>query len=74
VLLGLTRAREKLYLSFARTRYRSGLLELSEPSRFLRGAAVGRAGIAIPTPLDPAAARRWARRVAVRPVGIARRR
>jgi DNA helicase-2/ATP-dependent DNA helicase PcrA len=33
--VGLTRAREKLYLSWARTRYRSGRLELSEPSRFL---------------------------------------
>src|SRR2546425_8950970 len=33
--VGLTRAREKLYLSWARTRYRAGRLELSEPSRFL---------------------------------------
>ncbi len=33
--VGLTRARERLYLSWARTRYRSGRLELSEPSRFL---------------------------------------
>jgi DNA helicase II / ATP-dependent DNA helicase PcrA len=33
--VGLTRAREKLYLSWARTRYRNGRLELSEPSRFL---------------------------------------
>jgi len=33
--VGLTRAREKLYLSWARTRYRSGRLELSEASRFL---------------------------------------
>src|SRR3989442_3078618 len=33
--VGLTRAREKLYLSWARTRYRHGRLELSEPSRFL---------------------------------------
>ena len=33
--VGLTRAREKLYLSWARTRYRHGHLELSEPSRFL---------------------------------------
>src|SRR5437867_4098758 len=30
--VGLTRAREKLYLSWARTRYRAGRLELSEPS------------------------------------------
>ncbi|HUL03076.1 MAG TPA: UvrD-helicase domain-containing protein [Gemmatimonadales bacterium] len=33
--VGLTRAREKLYLSWARTRYRNGRLELSDPSRFL---------------------------------------
>src|SRR5204862_13200 len=33
--VGLTRAREKLYLSWARTRYRNGRLELSELSRFL---------------------------------------
>jgi DNA helicase-2/ATP-dependent DNA helicase PcrA len=33
--VGLTRAREKLYLSWARTRYRNGRLELSEASRFL---------------------------------------
>jgi DNA helicase-2/ATP-dependent DNA helicase PcrA len=33
--VGLTRAREKLYLSWARMRYRAGRLELSEPSRFL---------------------------------------
>src|SRR5438445_756680 len=33
--VGLTRARDKLYLSWARTRYRTGRLELSEPSRFL---------------------------------------
>jgi DNA helicase-2/ATP-dependent DNA helicase PcrA len=33
--VGLTRAREKLYLSWARTRYRHGRLELAEPSRFL---------------------------------------
>src|SRR5213083_828624 len=33
--VGLTRARERLYLSWARTRYRTGRLELSEPSRFL---------------------------------------
>ncbi len=33
--VGLTRAREKLYLSWARTRYRTGRLELSESSRFL---------------------------------------
>jgi len=33
--VGLTRAREKLYLSWARTRYRNRRLELAEPSRFL---------------------------------------
>jgi DNA helicase-2/ATP-dependent DNA helicase PcrA len=33
--VGLTRARERLYLSWARTRYRFGRLELAEPSRFL---------------------------------------
>ncbi len=33
--VGLTRAREKLYLSWARTRYRNGRMELAEPSRFL---------------------------------------
>ena len=33
--VGLTRAREKLYLSWARTRYRNGRLELATPSRFL---------------------------------------
>ena len=33
--VGLTRARERLYLSWARARYRYGRLELAEPSRFL---------------------------------------
>src|SRR5881296_4611768 len=33
--VGLTRARERLYLSWVRTRYRNGWLELAEPSRFL---------------------------------------
>src|SRR5437667_2753746 len=33
--VGLTRARDRLYLSWARTRYRKGRLELAEPSRFL---------------------------------------
>src|SRR6185503_19511948 len=33
--VGLTRAKERLYLSWARTRYRNGRLELAEPSRFL---------------------------------------
>src|SRR5213083_1711415 len=39
--VGLTRARERLYLSWARTRYRTGRLELSEPSRFLEALPVG---------------------------------
>ncbi len=39
--VGLTRAREKLYLSWARTRYRTGRLELSEPSRFLEALPAG---------------------------------
>lgn len=39
--VGLTRAREKLYLSWARTRYRNGRLELSEPSRFLQAVPAG---------------------------------
>jgi DNA helicase-2/ATP-dependent DNA helicase PcrA len=33
--VGLTRARERLYLSWARARYRYGRLEMAEPSRFL---------------------------------------
>src|SRR5437016_4029360 len=39
--VGLTRAREKLYLSWARTRYRNGRLELSESSRFLEALPPG---------------------------------
>ena len=39
--VGLTRAAEKLYLSWARTRYRTGRLELSEPSRFLDALPAG---------------------------------
>src|SRR6266481_3339449 len=38
---GLPRAAEKLYLSWARTRYRNGRLELSEPSRFLEALPAG---------------------------------
>jgi DNA helicase-2/ATP-dependent DNA helicase PcrA len=34
--VGLTRARERLYLSWARMRYRYGRLELAAPSRFLK--------------------------------------
>src|SRR5438128_2400874 len=41
VYVGLTRAREKLYLSWARTRYRNGRLELSESSRFLEPLPAG---------------------------------
>lgn len=33
--VGLTRARERLYLSWARMRFRYGRLEMGEPSRFL---------------------------------------
>ncbi len=33
--VGLTRARERLYLSWARVRFRYGRLEMGEPSRFL---------------------------------------
>ena len=33
--VGLTRARERLYLSWARTRFRQGRMEMSEASRFL---------------------------------------
>src|SRR2546429_6020651 len=48
--VGLTRAREKLYLSWARTRYRNGRLELSEPSRFLEAVPPGGPGRARPAP------------------------
>jgi DNA helicase II / ATP-dependent DNA helicase PcrA len=34
--VGVTRARERLYLSYAQTRYINGMLEFQEPSRFLR--------------------------------------
>jgi DNA helicase II / ATP-dependent DNA helicase PcrA len=39
--VGLTRARERLYLSWARTRYRYGRMELSQPSRFLEAVPIG---------------------------------
>src|SRR5204863_9777016 len=39
--VGLTRARGKLYRSWARTRYRTGRLELSEPSPFLDALPAG---------------------------------
>src|SRR2546428_2740464 len=49
--VGLTRAREKLYLSWARTRYRTGRLELSEPSRFLAALPAGARGEGGTTPV-----------------------
>ena len=49
--VGLTRAREKLYLSWARTRYRTGRLELSEPSRFLEALPAGALDERSTTPL-----------------------
>jgi DNA helicase-2/ATP-dependent DNA helicase PcrA len=49
--VGLTRAREKLYLSWARTRYRHGHLELSEPSRFLEALPAGALDERSTTPL-----------------------
>ena len=39
--VGLTRSRERLYLSWARTRYRHGRLEMAEPSRFLEAVPPG---------------------------------
>ncbi len=50
--VGLTRARETLYLSWARTRYRGGRLELSEPSRFLE---------AVPAPEERSTTPLWHR-------------
>src|SRR2546428_12763053 len=55
--VGLTRAREKLYLSWARTRYRTGRLELSEPSRFLEALPAGARGERSTTPLRGRGAR-----------------
>jgi DNA helicase II / ATP-dependent DNA helicase PcrA len=37
--VGLTRARERLYLTYSQTRYLNGHLEFQEPSRFLRDIA-----------------------------------
>lgn len=34
--VGVTRAKERLYLSYSNTRYIAGMLELQEPSRFLK--------------------------------------
>ncbi len=34
--VGVTRARERLYLTYAQTRYINGMLQFQEPSRFLR--------------------------------------
>src|SRR5947209_12929251 len=56
--VGLTRAREKLYLSWARTRYRTGRLELSEPSRFLEALPAGALEERSTTPLWDRGARR----------------
>jgi len=55
--VGLTRAREKLYLSWARTRYRNGRLELSEASRFLEAVPVGVVEERSTTPMWDRAAR-----------------
>src|ERR1044071_4626081 len=71
--VGLTRAREKLYLSWARTRYRTGRLELSEPSRFLDALPAGAIEERSTTPTwdraqRPAAER--ARRAARAPVEV----
>ena len=55
--VGLTRAREKLYLSWARTRYRTGRLELSEPSRFLEALPAGALEERSTTPLWDRSAR-----------------
>src|SRR4029077_4573530 len=56
--VGLTRAREKLYLSWARTRYRTGRLELSEPSRFLEALPAAALEERSTTPLWDRGARR----------------
>jgi DNA helicase-2/ATP-dependent DNA helicase PcrA len=37
--VGVTRARERLYLTYSQTRYLNGMLEWQEPSRFLRDIA-----------------------------------
>src|SRR6266404_1501465 len=58
--VGLTRAREKLYLSWARTRYRNGRLELSEPSRLLESVPSG-------VIVEQATSVRWDRTVRGRP-------
>jgi len=64
--VGLTRAREKLYLSWARTRYRTGRLELSEPSRFLEALPAGALEERSTTPLWDRGARRGGGRGAAR--------
>jgi DNA helicase-2/ATP-dependent DNA helicase PcrA len=56
--VGLTRARERLYLSWARTRYRNGRLEMSQPSRFL--AAVPD-GVVDERSTTPFGGREWSR-------------
>jgi len=63
--VGLTRARERLYLSWARMRYRYGRLELAEPSRFLDAIPPRVVRERGTTPRwDAVSARRGARRVA----------
>jgi DNA helicase-2/ATP-dependent DNA helicase PcrA len=62
--VGLTRAREKLYLSWARTRYR---LELSEASRFLAAVPAGALEERSTTPLWDRRARAAARGRTPRP-------
>ncbi|HEX9704570.1 MAG TPA: UvrD-helicase domain-containing protein [Gemmatimonadales bacterium] len=60
--VGLTRARERLYLSWARARYRGGRLELGEPSRFLETVPVHVVEERSTTPFWSRAARRvWER-------------
>ncbi len=66
--VGLTRAREKLYLSWARTRYRSGRLELAEPSRFLEAIPGGVVDERSTTPLWERAPR--PRRVRTAPLDV----
>jgi len=68
--VGLTRAREKLYLSWARTRYRNGRLELSEPSRFLEAVPAGALEERSTTPLWDRG-ERTARRAGARARGAA---
>jgi len=63
--VGLTRARERLYLSWARTRFRNGRLEMSEPSRFLDAVPAGVVRERATTPLWDRGGRRPVRARAV---------